>query len=305
ISEKTFINIFFEISEMGNDEKVQEDFSKIDIKNTINERIVDILTKICNKKQSKSSGISKKQIFAVVQEEIEMILLNELFYMCFQKKMKEEIQNLSDYIPHKILKSKICDKIKELSEKYSEENQFNITQSEMITESFDEITIQTITQYISDAIQKKSPLIISKISTKFKNMSSKNINQNLFNDLEKKSLYMTLINGDINGDTNENINKDANKSANKSANEGANENANNNANKDINKNVNEDANDYIDEEANEDAYENANNANKDINKNTNKDANENVNENINKNTNQDVNKAGKSIFFIFTIADKT
>ncbi|CAG8690227.1 24142_t:CDS:2, partial [Racocetra persica] len=310
ISEKTFINIFLEISELVKDERIQDDFSKINIKNIINERIVDILTKICNKKQLKSSGVSKKQIFAVVQEEIEIILLNELLYICFQKKIKEEIHNLSDYIPHKILnqisnkifnsfKTKICDNVKELSEKFSEENQFNITQSEMITESFDEMfdtiqiinTIQTIAQYISDSIQKKSHLIISKISTKLKNMLSKNTNQNLLNDLEKNALYMTLTNGNVNGDTNEDINKNTNKGA------------NNNANEDINKNVNEDANDDINEEANEDANENTNNANKDINNNTNKDANENVNKNINKNINHDVNKAGKSIFFIFTLAD--
>ncbi|RIB26735.1 hypothetical protein C2G38_2138160 [Gigaspora rosea] len=195
ISENTFNNLFSEISEIVKDNNIQDEFSKINIKDAIkNQRISDIWNELYNKRHD------NEQLFDVIKNEIEIILLNELSYMCFLKKIKEEFMNEKllkdiqlDQISNEIFKSfksKIHDKINELSKRLEKSviNKHN-KQSETITESFDLLdTILLIIQSISDAIQKDSHSIITKITTKLKDvLSTTNINISL-NESQKNEL---------------------------------------------------------------------------------------------------------------------
>ncbi|KAF0432008.1 hypothetical protein F8M41_005346 [Gigaspora margarita] len=194
ISEKTVKNLFSEILEIGKDNKIQDEFSKINIKDVIkNERISDIWKELSSKMDD------NEQLFDVIKKEIEIILANEISYMCFLKKIKDEFmkEELLKDIPldeisneiFKSFKSKIHDQIREHSKKLFEQSIKK--QPESITEIFDLVdTILLIIQTISDAIQKNSHSIISKITTKLKTVLS-NIDISL-DESQKKVLHDKL-----------------------------------------------------------------------------------------------------------------
>ncbi|CAG8700704.1 8295_t:CDS:2, partial [Cetraspora pellucida] len=203
MSEETFTNEFSEILKIKKDEKINDDFSKINIENAISKSMIpNILKKFHNKKDEpeSSDSIKEGQVFIAIREEIEIILLRELFYVRFQKRIKEKIQNLlkenifpsgipeiSDKLAEKIsndmsekisynFKTKIYDKIKKHSEQFFEEK--HSKQSE--------IPLSTVSDTIQ-SIQENLPSILLNISSKIES-----VNKNLGEKLERDSLNNSL-----------------------------------------------------------------------------------------------------------------
>ncbi|CAG8513975.1 7987_t:CDS:2, partial [Cetraspora pellucida] len=206
IYEETLTNEFSDILKIKEGEKIIDDFSKINLENAISKNMIpNILKNIHNKKddnvESESSdSIEEGQVFIAIREEIEIILLRELFYVRFQKRIKEKIQillkknifpsgmpEISDKLVEKIsnemsekishnYKSKIYDKIKRHSEQFFEEK--HSKQSE--------ISLSTVSDTIQ-RIQENLSSIILNISAKIEN-----VNENLLEKSEKDSLNKTL-----------------------------------------------------------------------------------------------------------------